>query len=439
MRWLPLLVVVACSHPKPAAEPANTAPAVVAPAPPAAAKPPIRLFTDAEIDTAVTGVLARIAENGKHGCPAPKLLADATPGSATPELLALFEGQGALADCMARLGKLNRDDFVNHTPEVGAVDKDCAEPIAAAVHKAGAFEDGCSPYQVGVHADPKERMRPMLIARLLATRAANTAIPATGINMLIDVLRMAQDLARGHVTLVSSMIAVATTEIAAEPLDALLETAKLKPAQLDSLAATLDRLIAAVPAFHEVLEGERESQELFAIMLVEPADWVPPGGAWDFRPSHGEGKAIADPRDEGGAMLFAAEVNAEDRAKACPPNASLEACMRGLGAMPQHATGDLDVMALWKQGQTDEPGMRLRIRQQIIETLAGVAAPTFTPYAAKQASMIQRLAELRIHVEMLRTHKCPPPYPAPESLGKPLDVHAENRVVTVEKWQIKCH
>ena len=443
MRWIGILpLVLACAHDKAAPAPANAVPprtpiAAPTPAPP---KGPIRLFTDAEIDASTTAVLARLAENAKRSCPAPKLLADTAKGTSGPDLLAIVEGQGAFADCMARLDKLTRDQWVAHAPEVVAVDKDCAEPIATAVHRAEAFEDGCSPYQVGVHVDAKEIIRPLQVARLLANRASNAALPAAGIGMLVDAIRMAQDLTRGHVTLIAAMVGVATTELAAAELDALLDTAKLKPAQLENLAGALDRLIAAAPSFHELLEGEREAQELFAIMGMKPVDWVPPGGIGDFHPHlDPDGKHVADPRDEGAAMLAAAQINADDRAKACPANATLEACRVGLAAIPPRTTRtDLELESLWKQGQVDEPGMRMRMRQQIIDILAAVGAPMFAPYVVKQMSVVQRLAELRIHVEVLRTHKCPPTYELPPALGRPLEVVADKGSLTVATWTFRC-
>jgi hypothetical protein len=288
-------------------------------------------------------------------------------------------------------------------------------------------------------------MAPIRIAHILGFHAQQGKDPAVAVGELLELLRALQDSARGHVTLVSTMIAVASSEIVAARLDAILGSAKLGKAQLEDFAGALDRLIAAVPPFSDTLEGEREAQELYlGVGGLEPPDWSPPGGWMEgMRPqSDATTEHVADPRDEAAALLASVEQSAAARALACPAGATLAACRDGLdklGAAP--APDHLDVAALWKQGMTDEPGMRMKMRQQIVDILASISQADFHRYVEKVAGSLARLAELRIHVEVLRTHKCDPATLAklsPAALGAPLDIHADKRELVVGAWTMHC-
>ena len=459
MRWLGLLpLVVACSHPK--TQPAKPAPppvAMPAPAPtppPPPPKAPPRLFSEAEISTLEADVLARLAANGKRTCPGPN---GTVAGASGPDIIAIVEGTGPTGGCMTRLADAGKDgglkgDIDARKPAILELDKDCAELFATAVHHASAFQDGCSPYQLGVRVEPVRLMGPIQLAHLLGFHAHEAKDPAAALAVLVDAMRVLQDLERGHVTLISAMISVASSEIIGARMDAILETAKLSKAKLDELAASLDHLLAAVPSFNDILAGEREAQELyFGLARLEPKDWTPPGG-WNEELRHlgddSGAKHVADPRDEAMAVLAAAEQGAVARDKACPPGATLEACRLGLDQLGNAKQPEpLDTAALWKQGQTDEPAMRLKMRQQIVDILATVAAPNYSAYVGKEMAASARLAELRMHVEVLRTHKCDIGKLgalAPASLGAPLKLALDKKTLEVtapggtKPWTLHC-
>lgn len=452
-----VLSVVACSPPKPVARPAPPV-ATSAPGPtPAAAPAPKalpRLFSEAEIRAYEAELLARLDANAKRSCPGPN---GSVPGPSAPELAALFEGSGTLGACVQRLdaagghGKL-KSDLEAKTPEVLALDKDCGETLAAAVRHAAAFQDGCSAYQLGVRAEPRSLMAPIQIAHLIGFHASLDKDPVTAIALLVAALRLMQDLERGHVTLISAMISVAASEIIGGRLDAILDTAKLPKSRLDALAGQLDQLIAAVPSFHEVLAGEREAQELyFGIAKLKGPDWTPPGG-WteELRQMTAERKGenhVADPRDEAAALVASSIQSAEARDKACPANATLDACMQGLvqlAAVPMPP--QVDTAQLWQQGKTDEPGMRAKLRQQIIDVLAAIASPSYAQYVAKVAGQVARLGELRMHVETLRTHACDRAVLlalSPAALGVPMLLTVDKKTVEVKggpklEWKFAC-
>jgi hypothetical protein len=245
MRWLGLVpLIVACSHPAPVAK----APPPLVVAPPDAPRAQVRLFSDDEITAYETEMLAKLSENAKRSCPGPN---GTIAGRSASEIRELVESTD---DCMKRLatvGAALKNDFATKAPDAVAIDKDCGERIAAAMHHAAAFQDGCSPYQVGVGIVVEDRLgAPIQIAHLLGYHASVAKDPAKGIAMLLDALRAEQDLARGHVSLISSMVSVASLEILAARLDEILESAKLPKAKLDDLAKALDQLIAGAPNIH---------------------------------------------------------------------------------------------------------------------------------------------------------------------------------------------
>jgi len=331
-------------------------------------------------------------------------------------------------------------------PEMVALEKDCGARLAAAMHQAGGHEGGCSPYQLGLRAEPASMIPMIRIAQLLGFRARLVADkdPMKALGILLDALRFEQDLERGHVTLIAAMIATAAGEILATRAGAILDTAKLSKAQLDALAPALDRLIAGLPSFHEILQGEREAMALyFGVGLLEGPDWVPPGGWPTGMTAHGNqgtasGKHFGDPRDEAAAELAGMMQAADERDRACPAQATLATCKAGLDGLGNAAPKELDIVALYKQGLADPDAMRRSIRTQIVNVLASIVQPNFGKYVDKVLGTLTHLAELRIHVEALRTHTCPPLYAVPPALGQPLDVQADKGTVTVGTWSFRC-
>src|SRR4051812_46081987 len=202
-----------------------------------------RLYSDSDIKQLTDGVTARLAENAKRSCTAPKMLGATTPDPVGPELIALVEGTPELAPCTG----------IEEPPPT------CGPLLTALAHRAAAHDHGCSPWQVGVRAQPARLFGLLQLAKVIAAEQGD---PMTVLGEILDAARTEQDAMRGHVTRITSVLASKSIEILAARAGTILETAQLTSAQLDDLAGALDRLIAAMPTFGEDLAGDRDFKEL---------------------------------------------------------------------------------------------------------------------------------------------------------------------------------
>ena len=429
-----------------------------------------RLFSEAELTTLVDGMTKRLDANAHRSCSGPRVRgAELGPGPSGPLLVELFEAQGELAACMARLEELAKGDLRKAIDELDpamvAFDSECGASIAAKVVAAAGHAEGCSPYQVGVRREPKDLIHVLHVMHAVAFHAHRMAAAGDtteAIQLDLDALRAFQDLARGHVTMLSAMLSVAAMETMSESLDGALDTAKLDAAQLATAADALDRLTADAPRFAEILEGEYENMEIyFGAAQLMPKSWTPPGG-WneELHGTGGDGGLFkSDPdvnqRDLAGLFLTLTLENRAELAKVCGSDATYRQCVEGLTRLTRlsgthgsetPAVPDLkplyaDLAKATTSGDTT--AVRLRIRSSIIQVLRSVAQAAYEKYAVKLALGVARLAELRLHVEVLRGKTCPttgqlaaPPYDRiarPLALGDGLDLKASPGQIEVHQ------
>jgi acetylornithine/succinyldiaminopimelate/putrescine aminotransferase len=78
------------------------------------------------------------------------------------------------------------------------------------------------------------------------------------------------------------------------------------------------------------------------------------------------------------------------------------------------------------------------MRKQLVDAFAAMAQSNLGHAADKLIGALTHLAELRIHVEALRTHKCPPSYAVPPALSQSLELQADKGTVTVATWSFRC-
>ncbi len=401
---LSITLAVACGGKKQESPPAGGSGSAAAPSAVAT-----RLVTEAEIKTRLDAVMARLDANAKRRCTAPRVVEKALPGSGSDVIVQLVEGKGELASCMTKLGELAKAktlkaDFDAGLPSAIAFDDACGALIADKVTDAATHVEGCSPYQTGVRAEPKDLVRAIQVAHALAFHAKK--LHAAGktteaVQLLLAGMRVMQDAMRGHVTLIVAMVAVASTQILADRMDEILETAKLSEEDRALAAAALESLLVGVPLWPDLMAGERENMDIyFAAAPLMPKDWTPPGG-WNegLRPT--EDKAtlpiehFGDPRDEHAIMLLVSESAAADQARACPEGASYAVCHRGLEALVAAGTpaANQDLKALYADLEKaatstapDVDAIRLRIRETIVQILKGVAQPALAKYSLKIAA-----------------------------------------------------
>ncbi len=453
MRLLAVLALVACHQDaapaKPVAQPSDAAVAITADA----GRP--RLFDDAEIAGFENGFLAVLDANAKRSCAGPQVIGAVEHGPSAPDVVVIVEATGDLAACYARADP----KVIDAMPDRSALDHDCGTVVEAAVRRAAARDGGCSPYQVGVRADPKSMVPVFRLASLIGIHARivarKDAVKALAI--ALDGLRVAQDLLRGHVDLLTAMVAASATRTIAQAADDILGAAKFSRAQLADVELALDHLIEAEPPFTDILSGELEAQQLNLGMAGMEGDaWTPPGGWGDMR-SDPAGTHVADPRDEAAAEFLAAAQNATVLIGACPAT-SLKSCHDAIPALPSR-TAPIDVPALYADfaaaaAKGDLAATRARIRGAIIDILASAGRPAYTIYVEKYGQTLSGLAELRLHAELAHTKPCPneaalakTPFAelaAPPNLGEPMVLHAGKDTVEVrglfvaDPWTLHC-
>ena len=434
---LSVLLTVACGGTKTekAPEPGSAGGSQAPAADPAVAG---RLISEAEIKTWIDALLARLDANAKRRCTPPRISEKQTPGAGTDQLVQLFEGKGELAACITKLGELAKagtlkSDVEAGLPSVVAFDDACGVLIADKVIDAAAHTEGCSPYQVGVRVEPKELMRAIQIAHVISFHARKLATAGKtdeAIQLSIAGLRVLQDLMRGHVTLIVAMVGAAATQVVADRLDTILDTAKLSEEQRALFAAALDSLIVGVPLWADLMAGERDNMDIyFGAAQLMPKDWTPPGG-WneELRPKPDSKDAFptqhfGHPRDESAILLLMTTEAAAESTRVCPEGASYAVCQKGmetLGAAAKPAA-EADLKALYgelaKAATSAAPDLdmiRKRIRTSITQILRSVVQPSMAKYPVKLAEMVSRLAAVRIHLEVMKG-----PCPTGEALAAP--------------------
>ncbi len=389
----------------------------------------VRLFSETEITAWEDALLKRFAVSAVRTCNAPHVLDPIAPGPLGPDLVALVEPTGELATCAKRMAGVvtapnGVDAIRDRTPEVMQVESACRATIAAHVAAEAAHTQGCSPYQVGVRPEPESMTGVLHLARFVALDA-ELGDPWRGIQLIVEYTRALEDLARGRVTLISTMIAVAGTALVIEPAIRIVATGKLSPEQLEQLAGELDLMIAALPSYADTLAGERDMMELSTAMgAVMAPGWTPPGGwppgATRSADALGSDALLAHPRDIAALMFAVAEATATQHADACPMTATYEACTAGLAKLAAAQHGDPDsakaelgkawndsVRATLAGDPVDAGAMRVKIRHTIIDAMLSIAVPELDKYSTKASATFVRLIALRLQVEVLRTGRCP--------------------------------
>jgi hypothetical protein len=407
---------------------------------------PARIYTDADIAKLEAQVMAKVAETDAS-CSKPELLDFAG---------ALDDECGRACMDIDEVRRPKGSDVNVDSNEVAAVDEQCGAKVLAAFGRAAWASPGCSPFQIGVRAEPSGTevpgvsgfMRQMHTNHIVVRHALREIDPYVGVTELLMGIRVYQDLSRGRIDLLQSSIAASNEESLVRAAEKILQRSSLAKEQLDDLAATLDTLIELEPHFSEMLQGEALSVALhMGVGLLKPLDWQPPGGRGELTLSNqGPARGQHDRRDDA-AQLIAAELELSDRyARQCPPSATLAACYT---AMPNE-----NGPPTWDANATDKQAARVAMypddetRHDSQRQLVAMATqqPDLRMYIQKRAQMVARLVALRAHLQVLRDGKCPsdaqlrePPYwmlRAPGVLGDslPITVKSDSIVIGVPNW-----
>ena len=437
-----------------------------------AASGPSRLVSDDEIARFDADTTRRLTENVTRRCDRPVLHGAALPGPAGPDIAAFDRPVGNLAACIASLDELGKTDkLADRTPALLDFEQRCGIEFEGAIRKATAHRDACSPFQIG-QPQPSTPLSLIRIAKIVGLRArlrAENHDVAGALWLILDAVRLYQDVSRGHATLLTSMIGTAAIDALLDHAHAILEADV--PAQPAELAAAVDRLLATEPAFSDALAGNVDQMAVFSLAPLKPAGWVPRGGWPDgARPGKRPDGPIkfGDPRDDDAIALVVVDTQRAALAAACPADATLQACHVGLvqfgRAGAARAKGNTDVARLYQTlvaqalHEPDAEATRIKIRETIVDVLAGIATPAFDNFAEKRAAAFARLAALRLHLEVVRAARCPTaaeleaaPYAAlrsPRLLGEAIGVAVASGALELTApawmkhskmaWRIRC-
>jgi hypothetical protein len=413
---------------------------------------PARIYTDAEIADLEARVMAKVAETDAS-CSHPELLAFATSLDADCR-----KACRALENSRRPFSPMLEESV--DTNEVAALDEKCAANTLAALGRAAMVSPGCSPYQVGVHAEPGDNIgkdQPSFIdsvyvTNLLLRHALREVDAYVAITELLIGIRVYQDFGRGRINLIQSNLGSAMEGMVIAAAEKILSRASLTNEQLDDVAATLDVAIENEPWPGETLQGEAVHLALHhGVAALKPKDWQPPGGRSDLTSSNEGPKSSAhDSRDDAAQMMAAGLRMAAQYAQQCPASASLAACFANL------KRSDDDVQTYeWDIEATNKHAIRVAIfpdddtrhdsQQQLVKSMA-TQGPYIATTVQRRAVQLARLIGLRVHVQVLRDGRCPsdaqlaePPYSVlrtPAVLGDSflLSVKADSLVVDVPGW-----
>lgn len=399
--------------------------------------PSAQLFSDAEIATFRAELDARLATTAKQAC------------RAGADLAAIIEpGKAPHAACVEQVVQFVRnlppsetpnELLEKHVPDAVALDEVCGPTLEALVVAAADHAETCAPYQTGVRVTP-DLLGALATWKFLSYRAkwiVERGDRERGTTLLLALLRTAQDLGRGRTQLMPAMISIAEVGIIADRLDAIL--AALEPIQLDRIATALDRALADVPRFTDLMAGERDLLEVaYAMGALDPA-WIPPGGIPVERAAVTP-TANAAPRDEAG-ILFASTAARDVRIqRACPASATLAMCHNTF-ARQSKVTAPAIAEAEWERlANADADELDAVRRQVLTNLLEGMEAHdvAFADHVGAIAQEVARLAVLRAHVEVRRTGKCevPDAIRSPVRLGMalPFEVTGDRIVMKPPPW-----
>jgi hypothetical protein len=202
--------------------------------------------------------------------------------------------------------------------------------LAALVTEIVAHGTVCSPWQVGREVGARDYTRVPRLARALSVFARDQVRRGDGvgaIRLLLDGMRLMQDLRRERVNLVSAMVSVAGTAIVVSEAQTLLALELgLSDADIDAFRTELDALVATEPHPLDVLEGESIYYvDQYLRAPFEAPGWAPPGG-WDPEAQMVEEELVA-------ATIVGHQSALSDLGRACPRTSTGADCLEGLRAL----------------------------------------------------------------------------------------------------------
>lgn len=314
-----------------------------------------------------TRVEAAVKANQMQRCPRPALRGEPTNGTAAPDIVSLVEPTSATKRCQEVVRRRQQalgaalfysskqrptgypDRFVSR-PFAGAgqgevavvaVARACGA-AASRLRKSVSRRDGCSPYRPGVRCSANW-IGLLRVAKGVAAQARLALINGRkqkGLRLLLDLLRLSQDLERGGTSWMVTNVARGVADIALPLLEqALSETVGLTPAILAGVKRELSVLLNSEPHPADAVRGEYLSVILETVLPQFAAkSWKPPGTGCEVKmpapkASRRERRSVEAWKDVWALHALVYEQIARDMGLVCPASATPQFCAQALARL----------------------------------------------------------------------------------------------------------
>lgn len=314
-----------------------------------------------------TRVEAAVKANTQQKCPRPVLHGEAANGPAAPHMVTLAEPTPATKRCLEVVRQRQPalvaalfypskqrptgypDRFISRPfdgvgqGEVAVVA--VARACSVAVVRLGKFvskRDGCSPYRPGVRCNDKW-IGLLLVAKGVAAQARLALINGhkrKGLRLLLDLMRLSQDLERGGTSWMVTNVASGVAEIALPLLErGLSETAGFTPAILADVRRQLSVLLNSEPHPAGALRGEYLSVILETVLpQFAGKSWRPPGTGCGVKmpapkANRRKRRSVEAWKDVWALHALVYEQIARDMGLVCPASATPQFCAQALGRL----------------------------------------------------------------------------------------------------------
>lgn len=326
-------------------------------------------------------------------CERPVLRGPATPGDGTAAVRELLLGEHG--DCYAAVGEPAADAEIRRR---------CAAAIDALV-AAVRHESVCGPTVTLSVFDDRVSGVVLQVGRLAkavaieARHRRESGDPRQAAELVLDAIRLTQDVRRGGATLLEETAATSALRTLVSAAGPLLLDGELPASELAALGAELDRLIASAATAHETAAGEEP--RMLAQALADARQ-----SSGDLRTDHLAGAV--------GVAAYGAL-----RAELCPAGSSHVQCARAWEAVDEVPVG---------------PIANARMRARVTELVRDDSGRA--RYAWIAAESRAALVALAAAVKALGAGRCPPAAPSDPLLGGPLEVAATgDRVAIRTAWR----
>ncbi len=311
-----------------------------------------------------TRVEAVVKANAARRCPRPVLRGQAQDGTAAPDIIALVESAATTRGCVEAVRRRQPalgaalfypskqrptgypDRYVSR-PFVGAgqgavavvaVARACGGAVKS-LRRSVVRRDGCSPYRPGVRCTG-QWIGVLRVAKGVAAQARLALINGRkkkGLQLLLDLLRLSQDLERGGTSWQVTNVAHDLAGVALPLLErALNETAGFTAALLVDVKRQLELLINSEPHPAGALRGEYLSMILETVLPQFAAkSWKPPGPGCAVKmaapkANRRKRRSVEAWKDVWALHALVYEQIARDMGLVCPASASPQFCAQAL-------------------------------------------------------------------------------------------------------------